>query len=71
MINVRQAVRLLRGAEYIGVVWGGSTTEIDPDSDIDMDAYGDYLVRKIAQGYGENRFELYIAARPMRGRRKR
>ena len=35
-----------------------------------MDAYGDYLVRKIGVGYaekeGENNYELMIAVRPIK-----
>ena len=66
MITVREAVHLLRGAEYIGLAYGGTLREIDAYDQLDLDAYGSCLVSRICQGHGEKRYELEIAVRPLR-----
>lgn len=64
MTTVRQAVNLLRGAKHIYIAWNGMTTELDVTSELEMDAFGNYVISAITDGYEKGDFELVIAATP-------
>ena len=70
MITVKEAVGLLKEPTKVSLLWDGYIYEIDTDNVLAMDAYGEYLVRKIGVGYaakeGENNYELMIAVRPIK-----
>ena len=66
MTTVRDAMQLLSGAKKIGVSWGGCVTDIDPTNDLEMDAYGSYIVTHISSWYQKDTYELQIAMKPLR-----
>lgn len=66
MTTVRQAITLLKGAKNIYIAWNGLTTRLDVTSELEMDAYGNYVVGSITDGYERGDFELVIAATPTR-----
>lgn len=66
MTTVRDAMQLLSGAKKVGISWGGCVTDIDPTNDLEMDAYGSYIVTHISSGYESGTYELQIAMKPMR-----
>lgn len=70
MITVKEAVGLLKEPTKVSLLWDGYVYDLDTDNVLAMDAYGNYLVRKIGAGYsskdGENNYELTIAVRPIK-----
>lgn len=66
MLTVKETMQLLSGAKKVGISWGGCVTDIDPTSDLEMDAYGSYIVTHISNGYESGTFELQIAMKPLR-----
>lgn len=66
MLTVREAINLLSGAKSVGISWGGCVTDIDPTNELEMDAYGDYIVTHLTSGYEKETYELQIAMKPMR-----
>lgn len=66
MLTIREAINLLSGAKSVGISWGGCITDIDPTSELEIDAYGSYIVTRISSGYESGTFELQIAMKPLR-----
>ena len=65
-VTVKDTVQLLSGAKGIGISWGGMVTPIDPDSDLDMEAYGDFVVSKILPSHNPETYELLIKTCPVK-----
>lgn len=66
MLTVKEAMQLLSGAEKVSISWGGCVTDIDPTNDLEMDAYGSYIVTHISSGCEKDTYELQIAMKPLR-----
>lgn len=65
-MNVREATRILSGAKELYISWNGSITRFDPDSILEMDAFGDYKVHRITDSHEKNTFEIEIAVAPIK-----
>ena len=66
MLTVKETMQLLSGAKKVGISWGGCVTDIDPTNDLEMDAYGSYIVTHISNGYEKDTYELQVAMKPLR-----
>lgn len=66
MVTVKDAVKLLRGAKEISLVWNGLATDLDLNSTFEMDAYGDYVVSRIGRSASSDSFEIHIAMTPVK-----
>lgn len=66
MTTVKEAIRLLSGAKKVGVCWGGCVTDIDPTNELEMDAYGSYVVTRISEGVEKSTYELQISMYPVK-----
>ena len=66
MVTVKEAVRLLRGAKEISLVWNGRATDLDLNSTFEMEAYGDYVVSHIGRSASPDSFEIHIAMTPVK-----
>lgn len=66
MTTVKDAITLLSGAKSVGISWGGCVTDIDPTNELEMDAYGSYVVTRISEGVEKSTYELQISMYPVR-----
>ncbi len=62
-MTVAEAISLLPDAKQIAIAWGAFSRNIHPDDELDMDAYGQYLVHRISY-HGNDKFELSLVMRP-------
>ena len=65
-MTVAEAVSVLEGAKSIRISWNAVCTEIDPNDEMMMDAYGRYVVKSIRNYFEAHEFELKIAMRPVK-----
>lgn len=66
MITVREVISLLKDAKSVGLAWGGSCYALDTESDLEMEAFGDYFVSGISKGIEKDSYELKIAMKPVK-----
>lgn len=64
-MNVREAVKTLKRAKAINLVWCGNVIQFDKDDMLMMDAYGQYAVDEIAATEDGN-YEVVVAMRPVK-----
>lgn len=65
-MTVREAVNVLKDAKKIYIGWDGLCKELDTNSDLDMDAYGKYIVKSIVSyNKAEGSYEVAVAMRPL------
>ncbi len=65
-MTVAEAISVLKSAKKILIVWNGLCTAIDPDNELEMDAYGKYLVKRIENCFRKDEYEIQVAACPMK-----
>lgn len=65
IFTVKDALKLLRTTDDIRLGWNGLLLEFNPESALDVDAYGDYLVSGI-RANGVNCIEIDLLATPTR-----
>lgn len=65
MVTVKMLLSLLRDAKEIRIVWNGYCKKLDPQDVLDVDAYGPYVVDRIAS-FKESDYELHIAFQPIK-----
>lgn len=63
-MNVKEAVKLLKRAKEVMIVWNGNAIPFDKDDLLMMDAYGNYAVDEIAAT--DDVYEVVIAMRPVK-----
>lgn len=63
-MTIKGLAPLLRGAKVIFVSYDGYIRKIDLNDVLDMDAYGKYVIRRIAATNNAS-FELEIATKPI------
>lgn len=64
-ITVKDVLTLLRTTDDIKIAWNGVLVDFDPQSGLDVDAYGDYVVEGI-RANGENAIEVDLLMRPVK-----
>lgn len=69
-MTVREIVSVLKNAKGIQLSWNSMAIPFDPNNELMMDAYGDYVVQSIISGLDPNTFEVEIATRPIRAGHK-
>lgn len=69
-ISVKDALALLRPTDDIKLAWNGLLIDFDQQSDLDVAAYGDFVVEGI-RANGEDALELDLLAEPVRVSRDR
>lgn len=65
-MTVKEAVHALRKAKTLCLVYDGDTIPFDKDSRISVAAFGDYIVDEICGTDTDDRYEIVIAAQPMK-----
>ncbi len=65
-MTVAEAVAVLTRAEKIYIGWDMTSKELDRENVLDMDAYGQYQVDRIDNYFDAGKFELVLAARPVK-----
>lgn len=65
-MTVNNVMHLLRGAAAVYIVWGGIAKQIDPDDVLEMDAFGQYIVDRVAAHHEPNTFELLLSVAPIK-----
>jgi hypothetical protein len=65
-MTVAEAISVLKGAEKIRIGWDGFNQELDLDNELMMEAYGQFVVKKIENYFSPNDFVIHVAVRPVR-----
>ncbi len=65
-MTVAEAVAVLRGVDKIRIGWDGFNQELDLDNELMMEAYGQFVVKKIENYFSLNDFVIHIAVRPVK-----
>lgn len=65
MVTVKDVIFLLKDVKRIDIVWDGCTRQVNPDDDLDVDAYGRYAVKQIV-AFSPHEYELTILVQPVR-----
>lgn len=68
-MTVKEAVKVLKRATKIELVWAGDALDFNKDNALMMEAYGNYVVDEITTGYGTEDDEIYeisVAMQPMK-----
>lgn len=64
-MTVKEALSLLDNANEVSLSWDGTLVNFNFRNSIEVDVWGDYVVRSIS-AYKEGAFELALAAQPVK-----
>lgn len=64
-MTVKEALAMLETPTEVAVCWDGNLVNFNFRSEIEVEVWGDYVIRKI-NATGENKFELVLASRPVK-----
>lgn len=65
---VKEAIKVLKSAKEVRLCWGGLAFRLDRDDELQMDAFGSYVVSEIAAGeLTPDIYEISIAMKPVKG----
>ena len=65
MVTVKDILFLLKDANEILIAWDGFTRQISKDNELDVDAYGKYIVKQISS-FNPHEYELAILVQPVK-----
>lgn len=65
-MTVRDAVSVLTEAKQLYICWEGNLTKFDPTDGLMLDAFGNYMVKRICGSTKDDEYEIAIAAVPVR-----
>lgn len=70
-MTVKDAVKVLKRATKIQLIWAGDSLEFNKENALMMAAYGNYVVDEITMGYPgesgeEENYEITVAMQPMK-----